>query len=81
MALLDIYQDSVGRGTCRSCGAAIVWAQLTSGKRIPLEGTELVVLRTQGDLLGGGRIVQTIDTSITPTHFERCPDAQDWRRR
>jgi hypothetical protein len=81
MALLDIYEDSVGRGACRSCGARIVWAELTSGRRMPFEGTELVVLRTQGDLLGSGRVVQTIDSTITPTHWERCPDAKDWRRR
>lgn len=79
MPNLDIYQDSKGPGRCRSCGASITWAELTSGRKMPFNG-EIVVVRTQGDILGGGRVVETVDTSITSTHFETCPDAKDWRR-
>lgn len=80
MAVLDIYADSKGRGRCRSCGARVTFAELTSGKRIPLEGWEPVALRTQGSLLGDARIVETIDTTVSPTHWEHCPQAKDWRR-
>lgn len=78
--LLDLYQDSRGRGRCRSCGAPVEWAELTSGKRMPFD-PEVVVLRTQGSLLGGERIVETVDTTVTLSHFTTCPDASSWRRK
>jgi hypothetical protein len=81
MALLDIYQDSRGPGNCRSCGARVEWAELVkSGKRMPFDAP-IVTVRTQGDILGGGRVVETVDTGVTASHFETCPDAPDWRRR
>lgn len=79
MALLDIYSDSKGQGRCRSCGASITWAELTTGRKMPFDG-DVVVVRTQGNILGGDRVVETVDTSITRTHFETCPDAKKWRR-
>lgn len=81
MASLEFYSDSVGRGKCRSCGASVTWVELTSGRKLPLEGWDHVATRTQGSLLDGERTTETVDTSITPTHWERCPDAETWRRR
>lgn len=77
MAILHIYQDSVGKGTCRSCGASITWAELTSGKRHPFNGT--LTFPTHGGLLNG-RVIEAVDTSITTSHFASCPDAKKWRR-
>lgn len=80
MALIDIYQDSRGKGRCRSCGADVEWAEVVkSGKRIPFDG-EIVTVRTQGGILES-RIVETVDTGVTSSHFETCPQAKDWRRR
>jgi hypothetical protein len=79
MPILKIYADSKGPGQCRSCGAAITWAELTSGKRHPFDG-EIVAVRSQGSILEG-RVIEDIDTSITRSHFESCPDAKDWRKR
>jgi hypothetical protein len=79
MSILHIFADSKGPGQCRSCGAAITWAELTSGKRHPFDG-EIVVVRTQGRLLGGDRVVELVDTAITPSHFQTCPDAATWRQ-
>jgi hypothetical protein len=78
MSVLRIYQDTRGPGHCRSCGAAIEWAQLTTGKRIPFD--RIVPVRTQPHLLED-RIVEDLDTATSPTHFQSCPDAKDWRRR
>lgn len=80
MALLQIYQDSRGQGRCRSCGANVEWAELTSGKRMPFDG-EIVVVKTQGSLLGGERIVEFVDTAVTPTHWETCTDPERWRKK
>ena len=77
--ILKIYQDSKGPGTCRSCAAPITWAELTSGKRMPFDG-EIVVVRTQGSILDG-RVIEEVDTDITPSHFQTCPQAKDWRKR
>lgn len=79
--MIEIYADSRGLGQCRSCGAAVEWAEVVkSGKRLPFDG-EIVPVRTQDDLLGGGRVIEVVDTTVTPSHFETCPDATAWRRR
>lgn len=81
MAILRIYQDTKGLGTCRSCGAPVEWAELTSGKRMPFN-PPIVAVRTQSGLLeGDSRVVEHVDTTITTSHFATCPDAKDWRRR
>ncbi len=81
MAILQIYQDSKGPGTCRSCGAAIEWAELTSGKRMPFNGP-IVAVRTTGNMLDGGRTIEHVDdTTITTSHFSNCPQAGDWRKK
>jgi len=81
MPEVAIYADSKGPGTCRSCGAAITWAETIRGKRMPFDG-EIVAVRTQGSaLIGDGRVIEYVDTTVTPCHFETLPDAKDWRRR
>jgi hypothetical protein len=67
-------------GRCRSCGADIEWAELTSGKRMPFN-PPIVATLTQGDLLRDDRVIEVIDTDITPVHFQTCPQADDWRRK
>lgn len=79
MPILQIYQDSRGKGTCRSCGASVEWAELTSGKRHPFDG-EIVAVRTQGSVIEG-RVIEFVDTDVTPSHFQTCPDAEKWRRK
>jgi hypothetical protein len=76
--ILKIYQDSKSRGTCRSCGAMIEWAELTSGKRHPFD-LPIVATRTQGSILDG-RVIEEVDTAVSSTHFQTCPQARDWRR-
>jgi len=80
MSVLQIYQDSRGPGRCRSCGAAIEWAELVSGKRMPFD-PPIVAVRTQGNILAGARTVEDVDTTVTASHFATCPDAGQWRRR
>lgn len=79
MKHLRIYADSKGRGTCRSCGAEIEWAELDSGKRMPFD-PPLVVAMVQGTLLPGGRVIELVDPKTSP-HWATCPDAEKWRRR
>ena len=79
MPILKIYQDSKGRGTCRSCGAAIERAALVSGKRHPFDAP-IVVGRSQGSILDDGRVIEEVDTTVSPTHFATCPQAVGWRR-
>jgi len=79
MPILQIYQDSRGKGTCRSCGAPVEWAELTSGKRHPFDGA-IMPVQTQGSIISG-RVIEFVDTDITASHFQTCPQAKDWRRR
>lgn len=76
---MRVFDDTKGGGTCRSCGAAITWFELASGKRHPFDG-EPVYVRTE---LDGAthRVVGVIDTAVSSSHFATCPQAKDWRRR
>jgi hypothetical protein len=78
MATLRIYQDSRAFGTCRSCGAPVEWADLTTGKRHPFD-RPIRVSRSQTSLVDG-RVIDDVDTATSPTHFATCPDAKHWRR-
>lgn len=80
MAILKIYQDSKGKGRCRSCGADIVWTELTSGKRHPFDGPEIVPVRTEGSMLEG-RVIEHVDTSVSSSHFATCKFAAQHRRK
>jgi len=79
MPEIAICSDTWGLSHCRSCGAPIQWAETLSGKRIPFEG-EIKATRTQHDLVTD-RVIAYVDTAVSPTHFERCPHANTWRRR
>jgi hypothetical protein len=76
MATLKVLDDTRGGGTCRSCGASIVWFELVSGKRHPFEA-DPVYLRTTHD--EAHRLIGEIDAA--ESHFAHCPDANEWRRR
>jgi hypothetical protein len=80
MPTIQIFQDPKGPGTCRSCGAAITWAETIRGKKIPLDGRDVVAVRTEGNPIRE-RVIELIDTGITKVHFETCPEAEKWRRR
>jgi hypothetical protein len=49
--------------TCASCGASIVWTRTHQGKAVPLS-------------LATGREVR--GRRVALSHFQDCPDAQDW---
>jgi hypothetical protein len=80
MATLSIYHDTRADGTCRSCGAPIVWAQLLTGARMPFD-PPIIVARRQVSLLPDDRVVDFVDMDHTRSHFASCPQARDWRRR
>jgi hypothetical protein len=81
MALIRIYQDTRGLGECRSCHAAIVWAEVVeSGKKMPFD-PPLHPVKTEGNPIHGDRIIETIDSSISRSHFASCPDAGKFRKR
>lgn len=79
MPIMRVLDDTMGRASCRSCGAAITWYELASGKRHPFDG-EPVYVRTSHDP-ATRRLVGEIDTSVHGSHFATCPQAKDWRRK
>lgn len=62
--------------TCRSCGAAIVWAVTAAGKRMPLDA------KPERRLVREGRqeppLVVVTDTYTS--HFATCPNADQHRK-
>lgn len=70
--------------SCRSCGAAILWAMTDKGRRIPLEPTKttrgnMEQIGTQGD----GTMVVKVDPKDNQfqwlSHFADCPGADQHR--
>lgn len=51
---------------CRSCGAAIVWAQTQAGRAIPLS---IATTRRRGG------------QAWALSHFADCPDSKEWKKR
>lgn len=67
-------------GSCRSCGAAIVWAVTGDGKRVPLNVDAMERRLAQVDELEDGTpVVRSVRTWVT--HFATCPHADTWRRK
>lgn len=77
MKLAWIFADTRGGGTCRSCQAPIVWAEIVkSGKKMPFN-PPLVALLTDHDK-GSGRLVEGV--ALDESHFATCPNAPAWRK-
>lgn len=65
--------------TCRSCGAEIIWAWTSAGRRMPVDAKpEIRIVLRPGDPPSAGPRAGTIATHTS--HFATCPDAGRWRR-
>ncbi len=69
--------------TCRSCGALVLWAQTTIGKRIPLDRQptptgNIILLDGVASYITGD---PPLDTPRYVSHFATCPHGPSWRRR
>jgi hypothetical protein len=65
---LKVFDDSKGHGTCRSCGAAVTWYELISGKKHPFKG-DPVYLLTEYDK-DTRRMIGHLDRA--DSHFADC---------
>lgn len=78
MAKLKIWADTKGLSNCKSCGTPIEWAEIVaSGKKAPFDAP-IVSVATEADP-ATRRQIETVDTSVTKSHFATCKDANDWR--
>ena len=73
--MLHVYDDTKGKGECRSCHASIFWFTLVSGKKHPFD-TDVYLTTMHGD---DRRLIGTI--SAEDSHFATCPQAKEWSRR
>lgn len=69
---------------CRSCGAAVLWAQTENGKVMPVDPAP----HPDGNLvltsIGGGfqvRVDKAAPGEKHRSHFVTCPNAEQHRRR
>lgn len=62
---------SGGIGTCRTCGAAVIWITTPAGRPMPLEAKGETMY-----LPGPPAKAVTAHRS----HFSSCPQAKDWRK-
>lgn len=95
MPILKVFDDTKGRGQCRSCEAPIWWFELVpTGKKHPFDAAPPahgrqagrtvpeggpVYVRTEHEA-GTHRLIGHIDTEVSPSHFASCPQAGQWRR-
>lgn len=78
MAMFQVFDDTRGPATCRSCQAKVTFFEMAkSGKTMPFDGAPVYV-KTE---LRDGRLVGYIDGSMFASHFSTCQQASDWRRR
>jgi hypothetical protein len=77
----------LNKGECRSCGAAIIWAETASGKRMPVDvephadGTIMLIDERSGfipraDIVRRG----TPGNLLRRSHFATCPNAATHRK-
>lgn len=79
MAWIEIWADTRGGGTCRSCGAPVEWAMLVkSSKKMPFDAPIVAVLTKHDPATH--RVIETIDSAVTTSHFASCPDRDKWRK-
>lgn len=72
---------------CTSCGAAIRWVTMVSGKRMPVDESPTVDGNVIVNTLGVARVLTkderaTVD-AMTPryvSHFSTCPHSREHRR-
>lgn len=57
-------------GTCRSCGAEVLWMTMQSGKKNPLDPRRLTVVTDEGVAVSG-----------RSSHFATCTHAERHRKR
>lgn len=69
---------------CRSCGADVIWATKSDGKKLPLDAKPITgpLYSTIGE--GGETACARVDR-LPPgqcyrSHFETCPDAKQWTK-
>jgi hypothetical protein len=69
---------------CRSCEAPVIWAETTTGKKMPLDARptakgNLVFLA--GVARGATDEDRRLKRPLYTSHFATCPDAATFRRR
>lgn len=74
---LHAYDDTKGRGACRSCHAKIEWYELHSGRKHPIDADSVPVRSYHEEDTGRLVLVFSSDDS----HFASCPDSQKWSRK
>ena len=80
MAWIEVFVKGRNKSVCRSCGAPIEWATVVkSGKAMPFDDPIVAVATKRHSETG--EAIEVVDTSVTPSHFQTCKDAEAWRRR
>lgn len=70
--------------SCKTCGAAIRWVSMKSGKLMPLDATPEKRIVIRGPFLQpdrvtmAGEFAEVVDTYVS--HFATCPDAPQHRK-
>lgn len=58
---------------CKFCGAAILWVEMASGKKMPLNEKPIYMVEVKE---GIGKVVQVYEA-----HWSTCPGADNFRKK
>ena len=72
---VEIFAKTRGRGTCKGCGADVIWAQLVVTKKVMPLNPPAAALGTLTDAEG-----RLVDVVALDSHFATCPKAAAFRR-
>ncbi|MGH9462035.1 MAG: hypothetical protein ACRD1X_12500 [Vicinamibacteria bacterium] len=67
--------SQIDRGTCKGCGAAILWAEMAGGRRAPFDARAGTILLEDKSGTQGARYVRG-----HVSHFSTCPMADQFRK-
>jgi hypothetical protein len=76
MPVIRVFDDTRGKGRCRSCDTPITWFRTVAGKAVPMDGHEPVPVQSEHN--EDMRLVSVFDSA--DTHWATCPDAKTWKR-
>lgn len=63
----------MNKAKCKACGAPILWVEMASGKKMPLDARPVSMVEVKE---GIGQVIQ-----VYQAHFATCPGAEQFRKK
>lgn len=79
MPWIEVWAAGRNTARCRSCNARVEWATtVKNGKKMPFDAPIVAVATKRHPETD--EAIDVVDTTVTPSHFQTCPNAPEWRK-